>query len=685
MTDSRTKPDHKWRIAISCIGSGVGQSVVNSCRLSRLPLHTIGLGTNPLAYGAYECDEMDFAPSIYSENYCETLIKILTRHQVDLVVPGLDDEVLLFAQAKDSFARAGIRALASDAPLVELCRDKARMGQELDDLAHFFVKSYGADSFREALDKGELAFPLIAKPRAGFASRGIEILQSEADLSLVTSRHIVQELAVPCSEDPYYNSYMSVLASRRNPQVAEVSVQLLANRQGELLARMASYNRLNNGVPIEILPYDDARVWEAIDQLYPVLRRLGLRGPLNLQGRVTPNGFKIFEMNPRFTGITGLRAVMGFNEVEASIKDWLEIPGPPTSLVMNGLRFGLRQTADKSVSLDRSAKVGALSVRLNRRTLKTTKTILVTGASGLLGRHLIQRLAADGSFKLWALGRERARLTGKVPLPEEHLFTFEDLCSGAISLGQVDFLVHAAFARPHQGQASIAESMSLTADLFERSRDAQIPAIINISSQAVYGRERAPLWREEDLPAPDSVYGAAKWAAELFLRTVCLANRQVCGTSLRLAALTGGDLEVDEHEFLFRMIAQALVGKPICVLGGEHRMARLDVADAVSAILAVLRMDPTEWAPVFNVDNEQGYRLPDLGQRVATVVGRTTGQPPVEVIQAEEESTLCFGMDSSRLRKQAKWLPEVSIDESIARVTRFTLCDNTTKASKSNS
>jgi nucleoside-diphosphate-sugar epimerase len=325
--------------------------------------------------------------------------------------------------------------------------------------------------------------------------------------------------------------------------------------------------------------------------------------------------------------------------------------------------------------LDRSAEVAALSARLNRRALKTTKTILLTGASGLLGRHLVQHLAADASCELWALGRERRRLAAKVPLPQDQIFTFEELRSGAVSLGQVDCLIHAAFARPYQGQASIAESMRLTADLLERAREAQVPAIINISSQAVYGPGGGQLWREEDPPSPDSVYGAAKWAAELSLRAACRANRQIRGTSLRLATLTGGVLEVDERELLFRMISQALGDKPIHALGGDHRMARLDVADAVSAIVAILQMNPLDWAPVYNVDNEQGYRLLDLGRRVAMVVGQLKGQPPVEVIQAEEKTVLCFGLDALKLKTQAKWSPETSIEESIARIARFLLHD----------
>ncbi len=55
-----------FQIGISCIGSGVGQSVINSLRLSRLPIKTIGFGTNPFAYGAYDCDAYDYTPGFYN-------------------------------------------------------------------------------------------------------------------------------------------------------------------------------------------------------------------------------------------------------------------------------------------------------------------------------------------------------------------------------------------------------------------------------------------------------------------------------------------------------------------------------------------------------------------------------------------------------------------------------------------
>ena len=118
---------------------------------------------------------------------------------------------------------------------------------------------------------------------------------------------------------------------------------------------MASYNKLSSGVPIEILPVDDPLFWDVIDQLMPHINALGFRGPLNIQGRITEDGFKIFEMNARFTGITGLRAIMGFNEVEECIKSWLGLP--TNGLEINKRKFGIRKALDKTVEITRNQDV----------------------------------------------------------------------------------------------------------------------------------------------------------------------------------------------------------------------------------------------------------------------------------------------------------------------------------------
>lgn len=316
--------DGKYCVAVMSVGSGVGQSVIASCNLSRLPITTIGMGINPFAYGAYECDKIEFVPLIYSDDYIYELIKKCKKHNVDIIIPGLDDEALILSENISALEAEGLKVIVSREELIKLTRDKEKMCEELTSIANIFVQNYRIQDIRRLIHNGKIQFPLIAKPRGGFASKGIEILLDENDLMRVTEDHIVQELAVPLKGDPFRELYLEQISKRINPQLSEISIQVVTDKNGELMGRMASYNKLNNGVPIEIIPYENEYVWSEVDKLLPALRRLGHRGPLNIQGRLTDNGFKVFEMNARFTGITGLRALMGFNEVECCIKNWIQ-------------------------------------------------------------------------------------------------------------------------------------------------------------------------------------------------------------------------------------------------------------------------------------------------------------------------------------------------------------------------
>jgi hypothetical protein len=88
----------KFCIAIMSVGSGVGQSVITSCNLSNLPIYKIGFGMNPFAFGACDCDEMDYVPTIYDGNYIDVLLDKCREHYVDLIIPGSDDEALILTE-----------------------------------------------------------------------------------------------------------------------------------------------------------------------------------------------------------------------------------------------------------------------------------------------------------------------------------------------------------------------------------------------------------------------------------------------------------------------------------------------------------------------------------------------------------------------------------------------------------
>lgn len=360
-----------YNVAISCVGSGIGQSVINSISLSKLPIKTFGLDVSHTAFGLYDCDVFLPTPAVSHKDYVSIVIATCVAHKIDLIIPCIDEEVQLFAQHIAVFTKAGVKVLVAEESLVAMCRDKAAMSRVLNPIVPIFVASYDKRSFTIALLNGEVHFPVIAKPRSGSASTGIQIISNVEDFKSLNEQMIIQELAIPHKNDLDYAFFKQQLEKNINPQVSEISVQIVADQEGNLIGQMMSFNKLKNGVPIEIFPYENEAILQEVSQLYPFLKELGWKGPLNLQGRLTDNGFKIFEMNARFTGITGLRACMGFNEVAVCIQEWLGIRSELNSLDLNMNRFGIRQVADKSIHLQRNQTLKLHSEKLNGK--KTEK------------------------------------------------------------------------------------------------------------------------------------------------------------------------------------------------------------------------------------------------------------------------------------------------------------------------
>ena len=51
--------------------------------------------------------------------------------------------------------------------------------------------------------------------------------------------------------------------------------------------------------------------------------KIGIRGPANIQCRISPRGVTILEVHPRFSGTTSIRADVGFNEPDTLIRNYL--------------------------------------------------------------------------------------------------------------------------------------------------------------------------------------------------------------------------------------------------------------------------------------------------------------------------------------------------------------------------
>jgi len=199
-----------------------------------------------------------------------------------------------------------------------------------------------------------------------------------------------------------------------------------------------------------------------------------------------------------------------------------------------------------------------------------------------------------------------------------------------------------------------------------------VPAIINISSQSVYGLENEPLWTEEIPVYPSSPYAQAKYASELILASLHEMNEQLFHTSIRLGSLAGGAPGLIENDFLSKMTKQALDGEDLTVVGGDQQMERLDIRDAVSGITRLLKTDPKEFHSVYNFGAGVTYSLLDIANKIKTSVTEKTGNSNMKInIRKTDAKPMKFGMDSTKLLRDLDWNPQHSLKDTIESLIKY--------------
>jgi nucleoside-diphosphate-sugar epimerase len=230
-----------------------------------------------------------------------------------------------------------------------------------------------------------------------------------------------------------------------------------------------------------------------------------------------------------------------------------------------------------------------------------------------------------------------------------------DLKTGHLSLGLIDTMVHCAFARAHCSDQQIADSLQFTNEIIMQAAMSQIPAIINISSQSVYGLSREPLWTEDLPAAPETVYAQAKYASEIITRNAAKINKQTRTTSLRMSSLSGGQEGLLRTDCVPKFVIQALKGEIIKIIGGSQCLERMDIRDAVSSIIFCLKTNPCDWKPVYNVGIGKTYNIVDIGEITLDIAKRYNCIGSSKIIIEPQDIRMNFGMDNSRFKNDTGW------------------------------
>lgn len=297
--------------------------------------------------------------------------------------------------------------------------------------------------------------------------------------------------------------------------------------------------------------------------------------------------------------------------------------------------------------------------------MSKAEKIVVTGASGFLGSHLISRLRDAGEYTVYALSSRPEEL--KVRIGGSNVeFLIKDAIKGnqANEILSEAVVVNCAYPRNAVGTA-VADGLKYIQRVFTQAVKHGASAIINISSQSVYSSQRTRPASEDTALCLESPYAVGKYATELMLEVAC-KNSSTAYTNIRMASLIGPGFE---QRIVNRLIRAAAENGRLQADDSRQRFGFLDVEDAVTGLKCLLSSDPRAWEPVYNLGNNRAYTLKEISSAIllefeAENMGRPTLLLEKKDSEGSSEIDACLFMTSFH------FTPEVSLEDSIRRIMK---------------
>jgi nucleoside-diphosphate-sugar epimerase len=300
--------------------------------------------------------------------------------------------------------------------------------------------------------------------------------------------------------------------------------------------------------------------------------------------------------------------------------------------------------------------------------MSRSMTVLITGATGLLGSHLVQRL--HGRHRLICLARPDGRPSGRDP---QSLARRTGLPAGPAGVETVpgdlrdpgftsalpeclDAVVHLAVVPPSLGAPPLEMAQVNTLStllLLEHAVRCGARRFVYGSTGSVYGGAPDPL-SEEAPPRPGDVFAVSKLAGELMVG----AYRERLSTAvLRFFYLYGPGQPA--YLLVPRLYGRIKSGEPVTVgRGGGPALSFTYIHDAVEAVVAVLE---SEDDLTLNVAHCRPHTILAL----AEALGRLAGCQPL--FAASERDGQNLTADVSRLEERLGLCACVDLEEGLER------------------
>lgn len=299
------------------VGGNVSQGIIKALRLSKFDINIIGACVTEINAGYFLVDEYVISPYANDNNFVDWLISICNDKKIDIIFTGVEEVLTKISLNRDEiFGKITSVFSHHDEKVLDICLNKSNTVKWLkkNGFNHpDFLENNSLDSARNFLNKHNV---LIIKPNLGKASKGIKIVSNAEEL-----------LEEYCTDNFSIQEYVG------NPE-NEYTVGCYIEKDGHFNAIIFE-RKLSLGKTVYAKRIDNEAIY---NECRNICKALKVKGSLNIQLRTKGSSVPVcFEINPRLSGTTAIRANFGFNDVEATITEYIFGGSVSLSTLKNGI------------------------------------------------------------------------------------------------------------------------------------------------------------------------------------------------------------------------------------------------------------------------------------------------------------------------------------------------------------